>query len=668
MKNFIKQFSFCCVMALSLAFACLPAVSAQAADYPSEDLTPSMNDLYIYYEYVIDKYDVNIIVNENNTLDITETITANFAEPKHGIFRTIPLSNTITRLDGTTSKNRTQVTNVSVDHEYQASKEDGNYKLQIGSPDYTLIGEETYVIRYTYNLGKDPSKAYDELYYNIIGDEWDTAIGNITFSIIMPKEFDADKLGFSSGYAGSTDNRNVQYTVNGNTITGSYNAILDSGEALTVRCELPEGYFVGAGLSGSTLNYVIFLIPIIFLGISIFLWYKFGRDDQVIDTVEFYPPEGFNSLEAGFLYKGKADNQDVTSLLIYLANKGYIKITETGEKSRFSKSADFRITKLKEYDGDNINERLFLEGLFAKRASLTSLFNHDSDTPMDDVTEVTSKDLTNKFYKTIQQILLNINCKENSQKIFEKTASRKTIFIILMIIATFCLITLPPVLGYSDMESLIPALLCPGIGFTFMFSMFFSGKETVYSNGKAIRSSIAPKLYGLVWGGLFAGVPFAFFVLPALLLEPICLITYIIGIGCILGMVVCLKYLPKRTPYGNEMLGKIRGFKNFLETAEKDRLEAMVMENPTCFYDILPFSYVLEVSDKWIEKFETIALQAPDWYDGYHSFDAATFGNFMNSTMSSAQSALSSSPSSGSGSSGGGSSSGGSGGGGGGSW
>lgn len=666
MKNFIKKFSFCCVAALALAFACLPAVSTQAAGYPSEDLTPSMNDLYIYYEYVIDKYDVNIIVNENNTLDITETITANFAEPKHGIFRTIPLSNTITRLDGTTSKNRTQVTNVSVDHEYQASKEDGNYKLQIGSPDYTLIGEETYVIRYTYNLGKDPSKAYDELYYNIIGDEWDTAIGNITFSIIMPKEFDADKLGFSSGYAGSTDNSNVQYTVNGNTITGSYNAILDSGEALTVRCELPEGYFVGAGLSGSMLNYVIFLIPILFLGISIFLWYKFGRDDQVIDTVEFYPPEGFNSLEVGFLYKGKADNQDVTSLLIYLANKGYIKITEMEEKSRFSKSVDFRITKLKEYDGDNSNERLFLEGLFTKRASSASPFDNDSETPMEHVTEVTSKDLTNKFYKTMQQILLNINSKENLQKIFEKTASRKTIFIVLMIIATFCLITIPPVLGYSDMETLIPALACPGIGFTFMFSMFFSGKETVYSNGKAIRSSIAPKLYGLVWGGLFAGIPFAFFVLPALLLEPIHLITYMIGIGCVFGMVVCLKYLPKRTPYGNEMLGKIRGFKNFLETAEKDRIEAMVMENPTCFYDILPFSYVLEVSDKWIEKFETIALQAPGWYDGYHSFDTATFGNFMNSTMSSAQRSLSSSPSSGS--SGGGSSSGGSGGGGGGSW
>ena len=138
-------------------------------------------------------------------------------------------------------------------------------------------------------------------------------------------------------------------------------------------------------------------------------------------------------------------------------------------------------------------------------------------------------------------------------------------------------------------------------------------------------------------------------------------------------MIICLKYLPKRTPYGNDMLGKIRGFKKFLETAEKQKLEAMVMENPTYFYDILPFTYVLDVSDKWIKKFESISLQAPSWYDSPNAFDMVSFGSFMNSTMESAESVMSSNPSSssssgGSGSSGGGSSGGGSGGGGGGSW
>ena len=63
----------------------------------------------------------------------------------------------------------------------------------------------------------------------------------------------------------------------------------------------------------------MFFVPIIFLVISILLWNIFGCDDQIIETIEFYPPEGLNSLDVGFLYKGRAENKDVTSLLIYLA-------------------------------------------------------------------------------------------------------------------------------------------------------------------------------------------------------------------------------------------------------------------------------------------------------------------------------------------------------------
>ena len=164
-------------------------------------------------------------------------------------------------------------------------------------------------------------------------------------------------------------------------------------------------------------------------------------------------------------------------------------------------------------------------------------------------------------------------------------------------------------------------------------------------------------------------------VFPALKQDLIYLISYVIGLLCILGMIICSKYLPKRTPYGNDILGKLKGFKNFLETAEKDKLEAMVIKDPTYFYNILPYTYVLGVSDKWINKFEAISLQSPSWYDSPSGFDTVTFGRFMNTTMKSANSSMSSSPSrssgggsSGGGSSGGGSSGGGSGGGGGGSW
>jgi len=619
------------------------------------------------------------------------------------------------------------VTNVSVDNEYTISRKNGNYKLQIGSANRTLTGEQKYVIKYTYNLGKDPAKNYDELYYNIIGNEWDTVIGNITFSITMPKDFDSSKLGFSSGNIGSTDNSKVKYNVSGNKITGSYNGVLSVGQALTVRCELPEGYFVGAGLNINIMDYIMFLIPVIFLVIAIILWYKFGRDDQVIETVEFYPPEGLNSLDVGFLYKGKAENKDITSLLIFLANKGYLEINnkkinlnsekinlnqdsknsanqkiielqnkineerinnpnskkikyyenmldiyknidtpidyeQYGLKSSINKlnrENKFFIKKLKDYDGTNVNEQWFMDGLFEY-----------------DRTEVTDKMLYNNFYITNNRILNNVNNKQNMDKIFEKSATNKKFLIILMIIATYCLITIPPIFAYGESSSLLFALLFPGIGFTVLFKLVFGETQTIYVNGRATYSSIGTKIFGLVWGLGFGGIPWAFMMLPALKQDPVYLVGYGLGLVCVLGMVICLKYLPKRTPYGNEILGKLKGFRNFLETAEKDKLETMVIQDPTYFYNILPYTYVLGVSDKWIKKFESISLQAPSWYDSSNGFDFSSFGTFIKSTMVSAQSAMSSSPSSssggsssgGGGSSGGGSSGGGSGGGGGGSW
>ncbi|MBQ9233489.1 MAG: DUF2207 domain-containing protein [Lachnospiraceae bacterium] len=413
----------------------------------------------------------------------------------------------------------------------------------------------------------------------------------------------------------------------------------------------------------------MFAIPIALLIISILIWYIFGRDDKVIETVEFYPPEGFNSLEVGFLYKGKADNQDVVSLLIYLANQGYIKISEFEEKNFLSKKTGFKITKLKDYDGNNVNERTFLNGLFKINYG-KGIFLKDGE-PYDEGEriEVTSTDLYDSFYRTVNNILLNINDKENKYKIFEKRASKKSVFITLMIIASFILITIPPITTYGMTEMLPIAIVFPGIGFTVMFSMLFEKNKTVYVNGKPKTSPWASKIFGLIWGMGFGGIPWLAIVLPSLLQDKWYFIGYMVGIACIIGMVLCRVYLPKRTPYGNMMLGKVKGFKNFLEVAEKEKLETLVMEQPDYFYNILPYTYVLGVSDKWIKKFETIAIEAPSWYDS-PTFNTAAFGAFMGATMAAAYTSMGSSPSSssGGGSSGGGSSGGGSGGGGGGSW
>ena len=397
-------------------------------------------------DYTINKYDIDMIVNEDNTFEITENITAYFNIPKHGIFRKIPLRNEVTRTDGTKSKNRARITNIIVSEDYVYNIENGYKILKIGNEKETVTGEHSYTIKYKYDIGKDPLKNADEFYFNLIGNGWDTTISNVKFKITMPKSFDKSLLGFSSGEFGATDSSNIINYVDGNIITGYFIGTLNQGEALTVRLSLPEGYFKGNNFKVEPFS--IFVIVLSMLGVLIAdrLWNKYGKDDIVIDTVEFYPPEGYNSAEIGYLYKGKIDKQSIISLLIYLADKGYLKIEETEEKAIFNKkNKGFKITKLKDYDGENETEKIFFEGLF-KGNSIFSYVKYKkikeeaklegrkikSEEARKLATErnemkdyVTQDDLYDNFYVTLSEISLKMSSKENKNKIFEKSTRRK---------------------------------------------------------------------------------------------------------------------------------------------------------------------------------------------------------------------------------------------------
>ena len=123
------------------------------------------------------------------------------------------------------------------------------------------------------------------------------------------------------------------------------------------------------------LNILLYILPIVFLFISLYLYSKFRGNKKNGKALNFYPPKELNSLDVGFIYKGGATSKDVTSLLLYLANKGYIKIIKTNDS--------YELVKTKEYDEDNINEQLFIDGLFT---TLTNV-NFDRESITERITE-----------------------------------------------------------------------------------------------------------------------------------------------------------------------------------------------------------------------------------------------------------------------------------------
>ncbi len=70
----------------------------------------------------------------------------------------------------------------------------------------------------------------------------------------------------------------------------------------------------------------------------------------------------------------------------------------------------------------------------------------------------------------------------------------------------------------------------------------------------------------------------------------------------------------------------------------KDKLEMLLKENPSYFYDILPYTIVLGVSDIWADKFKELVTAPPTWYHSNSLGNAFIYSSFMsnmNRSMSS---------------------------------
>jgi uncharacterized membrane protein len=230
------------------------------------------------------------------------------------------------------------------------------------------------------------------------------------------------------------------------------------------------------------------------------------------------------------------------------------------------------------------------------------------------------------------------------------------------------------------MKSLLPAAL-PGTYISDLKNKFYTNldvlRKTLY--GELVRKKYFlsnPEKVRNVYGGVgflvmvFGSLVFAF-------LSPDSVGKSIIA-GALTGISVLVfaKFMPAKTRAGSSAYMDILGFQEFLNRAEKDRLERM--GEMDLFSKFLPYAIALDVADNWARAFEGIYQNPPDWYVspmGFRTFSPYLFTHSINSVTSDLTSAMFSAPrgsdgggGGGGGFGGGGSSGGGFGGGGGGSW
>lgn len=576
-------------------------------------------------EESISSYRTQIVVRADGQMRVTETIAYDFgADRKHGIFRKIPAQ---FRYDDT--RDRTYpIDEVTVTMDgggvpVDRSSKGGYQILKIGDPNRTVTGTHTYVIGYTVGGALNHFPDHEELYWNVVGDEWQVPITAATATVTGPAAIERTEC-----FAGPTLSRLGcdEKLTDGATATFRHSS-LGSGEGmsavvafpagsvrntdaiLTDRHDLTAAFHVSPATGGTAVG-----LGLLGLAGALAVGWLVGRDRRYVGplpglvpeqgepeierrkplfgappvSVEFVPPEKVRPGQVGTLIDEQANLIDVTATIIDFAVRRHLHITELPRDGKWA-SQDWELTKLTDGDPDFLPyERMLFDALF-----------HERD-------RVRLSELKNTFAADLGRVQNQL---------------------------------------YDDMVSRGWYRLSPAKTRTFARSLAFI----------AVAASV-----GLT-------VLLAKYTHVAL-----------VGVGLVVGALALLAVsgkFPARSGRGSAMLARVQGFRLYVATAEAEQLK--FQEREQIFSRYLPYAMVFGLAERWAGVFARIGAVSPDgttglyWYTGQPGWSLAFYGQSIGSFTTTTVGTIATTPpgtAGSSGFSGGGFSGGGGGGGGGGSW
>jgi len=637
---------------LAAVLLCLVAIAPQAAMAREE----------------IRSFIADIQVNDDSSLEVTETITVN-AEGnaiRRGIFRDIPLR----AVDewGLWASNGFDLIEVLHNGEPATHRTEwlGRFlRIYIGDADILIPrGEHTYTIRYTTTRQLRYFDDYDELYWNVTGNFWSFPILSAEARVQLPEGARAEQL---AAYTGPFGAEGKDYTASGkgrSEVRFETTRTLGAEEGMTIAVGFTKGVVTpdeGGFFTQLGANSGIFLMILVWLGVPVYflyVWNRVGRDPPSPPVIPlFHPPEKLSPAALSFAHFNgfrtgrKGIDLPFIAALLSLGVKRFLVIDEdahgTVTLQRGPKANAAAAPGLPP------GERALYAGLLENRQEIV-LDKHNGPTLQgagSSLRSAISKEYAGRYYNS------------NLGWLILGAIIALAAFIVGLVLQN------PPDEGIAYLIAVLMTSLFGG-------GMWVAGRSLFKEPG--IGSRIIGSVLFLVGAGVFVlGV--------VVVLVPGDMPVYqLAGALVIFGsavMIAMVWLIGAPTAIGAKVLTDIKGFKLYLETAETNRLnmrDAPEMSEEL-FERFLPYAAGLGVEKPWSEAWaaqlariapERAKSYQPQWYHG-NSWSPGNIGTAAASSVAAVSAAMAASmpaPKSSSGSSGGGSSGGGGGGGGGGGW
>src|SRR4051812_34549 len=546
-------------------------------------------------------------VQPDGSMDVTETLVWQFAgDTSHGIQRFVrtsagydPKPDTYRRYD---------LSDVSVSSpsgapsDVAVSETGAETRIRVGSPDRTVQGRQTYVVRYHLAHVVNGFEDHSELYWNVTGERVDIPTDSVRVTVRGPEA--VTRAACFYGARGSTD----QCTAAPGNPARFAAKDLQPGQQVSVVASFPlgavndvtpdlhsgeTGYSGDSGVA-STLSPAAaravslvgygggIALPVVAAGLMGVLVWKRGRDEQYAGltpgltpvtgapatvvrgrapavAVQFTPPAGVAPGLVGTVLDEEAGTVDVSATVVDLAVRGYLRIEEQPAGGMFSRT-DWQLTRLEPPQEGPLAqyEQTILDGLFAA------------------ANPVMLSDLKNHFAGTLRSAQAQIYAEVTHRGWFRDSPQQQR----------------------RVWQGVGTGLVVLGVASGWFLGFRSAGTDEV--------------------GGISLGIPSGIVLAAGLVVA---------------GLVVRLlgKRMASRTADGSAVLAQSLGFKQYLVTAEANQIR--FEEAQAIFSRYLPYAIVFGVADRWARVFNEVAeaaaaagrsLDVPTWY----AFSGGGFGGF----------------------------------------
>ncbi|WP_375449722.1 DUF2207 domain-containing protein [uncultured Devosia sp.] len=611
-------------------------------------------------------FSANVVLATNGAVAVTETIDvqAEGNEIRRGIYRDIPV--TLLGPEGGKIRPGFEVLTVTRDgapETFRVERMGDFQRIWIGDPDVLLRnGKHRYIIDYTMTRMARTFADHDELFWNATGNYWIFPIASSVATVTLPKGAVMSSLVGYTGRPGSTEQAVTITRTSDNTAIFRTNRQLEPEEGMSFAVAFQKGILtLPTGFDAwlqwlSDLREVIFpvLAALLVLAYNFIAWFRVGRDPaKGIIIPLFYPPKDFSPGLTHYVHNWGFENSGwtaFTATIFELGVKGLLTIDNSGD--------DLRVT---------VTGKQPETPLPAGEKLVFNYFNGKGALTVDKSNGLDLQKKRGQFVAAIEN--------ENRSTWFNSNLGYSIIGYVLALALLGALVL-------SDI--LDPVWLVGSVIIGVVLGLFSTSVGSVWKGG--LWRNLVTAVWVIIVGFNIFG--FALDTLTHITVNT----AAIAAISIVLVTVIFAVLMRAPTIQGRKIMDQIDGFKLYLNTAEKERLNITGAPPMTItrFERILPFAIALGLEKPWSEHFEgelarnavsdvTGSGYAPLWYGGSHfgSGSGNIAGNMTNAVSAAAASMtaamvaaqpVQASSSGFSGGGGGGSSGGGGGGGGGGGW